>query len=137
MEKVLELREKEEKNLMKDYGILQKKLDDEEKKLQEIILELEELKNNNKSLDIQGLKQYNLYREILEHRIEVQRNIISISREELETMRSKLIEAQKDRKIMEKVKENDYHKYMEDLRSIEVRDLDEMAVLRYGSKRII
>ena len=137
MEKVLELRENEEKNIMKDYGVLQKKLDEEEKKLQEILAELEELKNNNKTFDIQGLKQYNLYREILEHRIEVQRNIINISREELEAMRSKLIEAQKDRKIMEKVKENDYDRYLEDLRITEVRELDEMAVLRFGSKRII
>ena len=60
---------------------------------------------------------------------EVEEIILKI--EELEAMRLELVEAQKDRKIMEKLKERDYTDYQNEVKAVEQKQLDEMAVLKF------
>jgi flagellar FliJ protein len=61
----------------------------------------------------------------------MQKEIIEKKSEELEAMRLELVEAQKDRKIMEKLKERDYTDYQNEVKAVEQKQLDEMAVLKF------
>jgi flagellar FliJ protein len=72
-----------------------------------------------------------LYKQIIEDKIENQIEIIDKKSEELEERRLELVSAQKDRKIMEKLKEKDYISYLDNVRAAEQKQLDEMAVLKF------
>ena len=82
---------------------------------------------------IQELKRQYLFKQKIEERIEKQIELIEKTKEELEVLRQELLEAQKDRKIMENLKERDYNSYKEELMRIEQKELDEVAVLRYDT----
>jgi flagellar FliJ protein len=132
MEKVLEWREGIEKNVMEKFAVFQNELNQEKLTLANLIKEYNMVKE--KSLDckkINELRQLQLYKADLEDRIEIQHQIIERKTKELEEVRQELITAQKDRKIMEKLKEKDYLNFQESLKAEEQKFIDEMAVLKF------
>ena len=81
--------------------------------------------------NINELRQLQLYKQTLEDKIDYQNQVIYKKNKELEEIRLELIAAQKDRKIMEKLKERDYTKYQHEMLAFEQKELDEMAVLKF------
>jgi flagellar FliJ protein len=134
LEKVLEWRVDKEKAAAKEFLLLQKELDYQEATLNNLRLEDEKIKKKILKLSsIQELKRQYLFKQKIEERIEKQIELIEKTKEELEVLRQELLEAQKDRKIMENLKERDYNSYKEELMRIEQKELDEVAVLRYDT----
>jgi flagellar FliJ protein len=132
MEKVLEWRENLEKGSMEKFAVIQNELSQEKSILANLQREYETIKEKFlKYKNVNELKQMQLYKQIIEDKIENQIEAINKKSEELEERRLELISAQKDRKIMEKLKEKDYLTYLDNVRATEQKELDEMAVLKF------
>lgn len=132
MEKVLEWRENKEKTSMEKFAIQLNELLQEKTTLANLMKEYEMIKE--KSLcykNINELRQTQLYKQTIEDKMEYQNQIIEEKSNLLEELRLELIVAQKDRKVMEKLKEKDYSDYQDELKASEQKDLDEVAVLKY------
>ena len=132
MERVLQWRESLEKSSMEKFATVQNELNHEKYILNELYKEFEAIKEKGlKCKNINELKQVQFYKQDIEDKIEMQKEIIEKKSEELEAMRLELVEAQKDRKIMEKLKERDYTDYQNEVKAVEQKQLDEMAVLKF------
>lgn len=133
MEKILELREAKEKNVMEEFAVSQNELLHQKSILTSLNQKYESAKEKSmKSMDIYDLKWHSLYKQSLEERIEQQEELIKLQNAELEKIRLDLVDAQKERKIMENLKEKDFDLYKENIKSLEQKELDEMAILRFG-----
>ena len=135
MESVLEWRESIEKTSMEKYAAAQYELKHEIQVLEHLNKENEQIKEKSLSCkNIVEIRHLQLYKQTIDERIEAQIEIVEIKKDELEKLRLELIHAQKDRKIMEKLKEKDFSNYNEESKREDQKNLDEIAVLKY--KRI-
>lgn len=132
MEKVLEWREDLEKTSMEKFATAQNDLYQEKLVLDNLIKEYEVAKEKTlRYKNINEMKQLQLYKQNIEDNIEYQISIIEKKTIALEKLRLELVAAQKDRKIMEKLKEKDFNSYQDNMRQEEQKFLDEMAVLKF------
>ena len=133
MESILNLRENKEKSTMENLAKVQNQLEIQKDILKDLIMEEEKIKSNcTKLKDIHELRHHNLYKEEIEEKISKQDELIDKTNIKLEEVRRELIEAQKERKIMEKLKEKDMDNYINNMRQVEQKELDEIAVLKYA-----
>ena len=132
MEKILNLRETKEKNIVEDMGKIQHKLSNEKKALEDLKKDVESM-NKTKFKNILELQYQSLCKDKIREDIDKKTQIINNTNIILEKTRRELIEAQKDRKVMEKLKEKDQEKYYEKIRYEEQKELDEIAVLKFNS----
>lgn len=133
MEKILELRESREKNVMEEFALSQSELLHQKLILSNLNKQYDNAKEKSlASMDIYRLRQQDLYKRSLEDRIDKQEEIILHKTEELEKIRLDLVNAQKERKIMENLKEKDFGIYKENIKVLEQKELDEIAILRFG-----
>ena len=137
MDKVLELREKNEKKKITDYINAKSILDEEYSRLNKLQAEMEKVNIIDCLSDINSLNYKNLYKTMLNNKIEKQVDLIKNREREVELIRLNLLEAQKDKKIIEKLKEKDYEKYLLEIRAKEVSEIDEIAILTYANKKVI
>lgn len=132
MERVLEWREDLERDSMEKFAAKQNELQKEKSVLMGIKSEYENLKKGatefNKTNDIRNM---HLYKQVLLDKMDQQNLVVNEKSKELEERRVELVDAQKDRKIMEKLKEKDYMNYQNEVRVFEQKQLDEMAVLKF------
>lgn len=117
MEKVLEWREDLEKTSMEKFATAQNDLHQEKLVLDNLIKEYEVAKEKTlRYKNINEMKQLQLYKQNIEDNIEYQNVVIAKKALALEKLRIELVAAQKDRKIMEKLKEKDFDSYQDNLR---------------------
>ena len=129
----MELRENVEKNAMEEFALSQNELLHQKLILSNLNKQYESAKEKDLAkMDIHELRQQDLYKRSLEDRIEKQEEIIFHKTEELEKIRLDLVNAQKERKIMENLKEKDFDIYMENIKAVEQKELDEIAILRFS-----
>lgn len=132
MEKILDLRVNKEKDVMTKFATLQNNLHQQKLVRTNLENEMESLnKEGYQRVDVNQLKFNNLYKQNLENQIDIQNQRIEETSNELEAMRLSLISAQKDRKIMEKLKEKDFTLYKNNLKAMEQKELDEIAIQRH------
>lgn len=86
--------------------------------------------------DLEQIKQSHYYREVLNNRIESQKCTVSQKQSLLKKARTKVIMAERDRKVLENLKALQVKKYDQMVLAEEQKFLDEIAVLRYaGNER--
>lgn len=131
MDKVLEYRENVEKVKVEDFAKITHKLRKEEEHLKDLQETLKE-KKKVKQQDLYGMKMGFLYREKL--KAEVDRQVMKVQEISVkaEAAQSVLIEARKDRKIMEMLKEKDQEKYRLELLQSEQKELDDLSIMRFA-----
>jgi flagellar FliJ protein len=133
MEKVLEWKTDKEKTTMEEFASLQNDLQIEKMLLNGLQTQYTKCKENNlKSCSVNELMHQHLYIQTISEKIEEQNHIIYTLKDIVEESRMELVAAQKDRKIMEKLKEKDKTNYLEDVKLMEQKELDEMAVIRFN-----
>ncbi len=136
LEPLLEYRKRLEDIVNKEFHEATMRLDEEERKL----LDLKETYNRY-SEEIDRLKEegttgdeINLHYSYLSHvkdYIKEQENIIRRFKEELEDKRKRLIEATRNRKVVEIMKERSLKSYMTIARRLEQKQMDEIAGVRF------
>lgn len=131
MEKVLEYRENVEKAKVEDYTRIHYKLMKEQEALKRLQDTLEE-KKKEKTKDLNSMKLGFLYKEKLKAEVSRQTDRVAAMEKKAEAAQTVLIEARKDRKIMEMLKEKDQEKHRLDLLNTEQKELDDLNIMRYA-----
>ena len=133
MEKVLDWRSDTEEEKKKNLVQVQQSKQQQETILRRLINENIKIKNDSLSTNrIDVLRRQNLYKDMIDEKIIHQKNVVSKAEKEVEVARIELMEAHKDRKVMEKLKEKEYIFTMEQEKHEEQKQLDEMATLSFG-----
>lgn len=133
MEKVLDWRSDTEEEKKKNLIQVQQSKQQQETILRRLIDENIKIKNDSLSTNrIDVLRRQNLYKDMIDEKIIHQKNVVSKAEKEVEMARIELMEAHKDRKVMEKLKEKEYTFTMEQEKQEEQKQLDEMATLSFG-----
>jgi flagellar FliJ protein len=133
MEKVLDWRSDTEEEKKKNLAQVQQNKLQQETILQRLIGENIKIKNDSLTTSrIDVLRRQNLYKDMIDEKIIHQKNVVNKAEKNVEVARIALIEAHKDRKVMEKLREKEYTFTMEQEKQDEQKQLDEMAALSFG-----
>lgn len=74
---------------------------------------------------------YNAYRLFIEEKIENQMEAVETARKQLEKKTEELMEARKDRKILDRLRSRKHDAYLIDSRRREMKQLDELAIGKF------
>lgn len=123
--KHLETQEKHKfAEVLKEYADVENELNKRRDKKQKYLSDSKRLMNNN---DFASLAWRGKARNALEIGIEENKHDLEIKNEKLEKEREELLEFTKAKKIMEKLKEKDLEKYIEELKKENKHITDEIA----------
>lgn len=138
LESVLNYRRTIEENLLKELSELRRQLSHEEDRLKMMIFEkdghindLGSLQKGGVTLQIEDIKLYFSYLNGLELKIKNQGDIIKKCQERVDKKLAEVVDAMKNRKILEVIKERGYREYTREINLKEQRLLDEIAVNRF------
>ncbi|MBD3265004.1 MAG: flagellar export protein FliJ [Candidatus Omnitrophica bacterium] len=143
LQKILELRKRKQEDRQKELAGLKKLLKEEEKLLEKLKkqgyevrkkIDLIQSKKEN-SLDMEELTRHSDYLDSLRNRILSQIRTIRKVIEDIENKRGELIDASKEKKIIETLKEQQYKKFRESLENWEKKRLDEFGMINYSHRR--
>lgn len=133
MDKVLEYRQGVEKKQIEKFSSKQNQISLKQQEIKTLTDEYNAVKKKTSSYkSIEDMTREQLYRQNLADKISREEKTLEDLSKELELSRQELVNAQKDRKIMEKLKEKDYSKFQSRLKSIEQNDLDEINTLKFA-----
>jgi len=138
LQSVLGLKEKMEDMKKNEFGKAVSELASAQQKKMELeqdkALCINKLRNSiDTGIDPQKIQQYNQYIDNLKHLLARQEIYIQKCEEIVEQKRSELVEAMRERKTLEVLKENDYEEYIEEEKRSEQKIVDEIVSYR-GNK---
>jgi flagellar export protein FliJ len=139
MENILNIKYKLEEQAKSAYGAAKVILDTEEEKLnrlydkkEEYEMELRELYASK--LDVLKIKQMQEAIEISKYQINIQKIAVNNAKLQLEKAREKLNESMVERKTHEKLKENAFETFKEELKDQEKKEIDELVSFKFKKK---
>lgn len=139
LESYLSVKEKMEEQRKLEYGKSLAKLE-EERKIKESLIDE---KNNNvvsfknsilKGVNPSTLDNYNKYIDLIKKKIESQNVAIKKAEDAAEEKRVQLVEAMKERKMLETLKEKDKEAYLKEVLQKEQKVTDEIVSYQYNDK---
>ncbi len=133
MEKVLEYRSHLEKKKVEEYARVNIKLGEEKDRLQELREEYDG-KGRTQEKGLHEMRMQFLYKEKLKLDMSHQEARILVTETKVEDARGVLIEARKDRKIMEILKEKDKTQFLFEVSQKEQKELDDISIMKYASR---
>ncbi len=133
MEKVLEYRSHLEKKKVEEYARVNIRLGEERDRLSELQEEYDG-KGKNQEKGLHEMRMQFLYKEKLKQDMSFQQARIVVTENKVEDARGFLIEARKDRKIMEILKEKDKTQYLFEESQKEQKELDDISIMKYASR---
>ncbi len=135
MEKILAWRFDQEDEARLQVANLKEKWDRENQHLQSLIQENIKVKNDNlKNTHIQTLRYNDYYKMVIDEKIIQQKNIMDETQAQISIANEQLLEAHKNRKAMEKLKEKELTAVEEEMKRIEQIQLDEFATMSYKQR---
>lgn len=141
LESVLKVKEIREKKEQEKFAVRQKEYYEEKTKEQQIQDEKKDQSTQFKKIVGKGTMDFGkvLARRqhliVLKEALDAQIEKVIESSQKLEKQREKLLDAMKDRKIIEKDKEHKLEKYNEVMKQYEIKFLDEVATLRFKREK--
>lgn len=132
MEKILDWRIKEEENARKSLLHAQSQMQQQQQQLTHLVNENTKLKHEQMRLtEISTLRYNHHLKGLIDEKIVFQKNAIDKAQSEMNELQEALLQAHKDRKIMEKLKERESVQVLAQVKSEEQKELDEIATLQY------
>jgi len=136
-QQVLDYRKNVEEKILHEFSDNKRRLESEVLKLQTLIEERTSLIGELKKMQNVPVPAGNIarcvsYIERIREDEAKQKQIIDQVNKQLEAKRRELLEAVKKRKVMEKLKERHTEEFEKNMRDLEQKNSDEMAVLRFG-----
>lgn len=134
LQKVLDYRENLEKEIKEDFSLKLSVLNKEKLELDKLLQEKEKVKNKTYKEALKTANDliiYQRYVDYLEKTIENKINSLKEAEKELELVRLNLINATKDKKIIEILKESAFEEYLSEENLIEQKNLDDIALRTY------
>lgn len=137
MEKILGWRFDQEDEARLQVANLKEKWDRENQHLQSLIQENIKVKNDNlKNTHIQTLRYNDYYKMVIDEKIIQQKNLMDATQAQINKANEQLLEAHKNRKAMEKLKEKELTAAEEEMKRIEQMQLDEFATMSYRQRAL-
>ena len=137
MQNILDIKEKLETQARNDYAVANAALAEEEDKLN--ILEgrrdayEEKLKESySGKLDLNNITEYADAVEIIKYHMRLQEVNVEKARKQVDITREKLQEAMQERKTHEKLKENAFELFKQEVAASESKKIDELVSYRHG-----
>ena len=132
LQKVLDLRDTIESEKKNEFGLAMKRLENEKEKMRQLEAEMESYcgefeENTAKGILVDQLKVILNSIEYYKRNIKNQAVKIKMAQDYLETCRQELIKATQERKMMEKLKEIDYKKYLYSEQKKEEKIVDDLV----------
>lgn len=133
LQNVLDWRSDQEDEAKLNLVQIKNRLNKEENYLQQLIYENIQLKEKaalTRKVDV--MRQQDLYKEVLDEKIIQQKLIVEQTMNEMKKAEETLLNAHKDKKVVEKLKEKDYREYMETLQIKEQKQIDEFSTITFS-----
>jgi len=131
LQNILDFKSSMEDQMISKYNNEKKILEKENNILDKYIETKIKIENQKDELSFSGtirdLKNYNTYIEETKYKINKQKEVINNSQKKVELAKENLINACKDKKIFEKLKENDYKKHEDEEKKKEAITVDEIV----------
>jgi len=131
LQTVLDFKASIQDQMMLKYSNAKKELENSEKRLNDFLEDKRKIENEKDDLDyirtIKDLKNYNSYIEQSNYKINNQKKMINKVKKEVNKAKDNLITASKDKKVFEKLKENDYKKHLDLMKKKEAITVDEIV----------
>lgn len=139
LDSVLSLREKVEENKKRELGLAISYKDQLINEQQELIKKREETAQsvkvyNSQILDIQNIRAFNIYDAHMQKTIEYKSKQIQEAQKQVDHKRQALLEAVKERKILDNLKEIQKEVFIEEEKKKEQNILDDLVTYKYGRK---
>lgn len=133
LQNVLDWRNDQEDEAKLKLVELKNELEQEETYLQQLINENIRLKEKAAMVrKVDVMRQQDLYKEVLDGKIIQQKLMVEQTANEVKKAEAALLNAHKDKKVMEKLKEKEYEKHRETIQAEEQKQLDEFSTITYG-----
>lgn len=141
MQSILDIKNKMETQARMDFGLAQKKLQEEEAKLETLYGRKSSYEKKAKELLQDTLK----VREIIdtqtaikrmEEYIVEQQKAVHFQEEQVEAARVKLVEVMQERKTHERLKEKSFEVFQQEEKANESKEIDQLTSYTYGRKII-
>lgn len=139
MQSILNIKLKMEEQAKMQFAQAQARLNEEEAKLQRLLVRKQQyeaqLKERLQSkLDLLKIEELQNAIMRMEEFIALQQREVEKAAKEVEKERRKLTEVMMERKSHEKLKENAFEQFMQELNSAEGKEIDELTSYTYGQK---
>ena len=138
MQNILDLKEKLETQARNDYAVAQAELNEEEGKLEELDRrraayekQLEELYSG--PINVLKIQETQEAIEYMKYQMQLQRLNIKKAEKKVESEREKLQDAIQERKTQDKLKENAFEVFLEEIKASESKEIDELVSYRFGA----
>lgn len=133
MNKILDWRLDQEEEASTQVKRLEEELHKEEHYLNQLLQESKKVKNQSLfSSGIDSYKRHDMYKELIDGKIIQQKQKVAKAEQAVETAQEALLQAHKDKKVMEKLDEKEREKFAASQKKEEQKQLDELSTLQYG-----
>ena len=133
LEKVLGFRESKEDEIRLKVTELEASQAREEYKLTHLLNESRKTKAERLfETSMDAMRQQTMYQEVTDYKIIQQKLVVEKAAAHVLAAKEDLIEAHKEKKVLEKLKEKDLASYIENEQHAEQKFLDELSVLHHG-----
>jgi len=139
LQSVLDYRLNIEEKILNEFSELKRELDRQKAMLEELKSERESMVAGLRNMQSQTIKAHDIssilvYVDRLRESEKQQKQVIQQIMEAVDQKRKDLVEAVKNRKIMENLKDKQKEEYIKDVNDTEQKDSDEMSVLKFGGR---
>ena len=137
MQNILDIKEKLETQARNDYAVANAALAEEEEKLNILIRRRGEYEEKLKesysgTLDLNTITEYSEAVDIIKYHIRLQEVNVANAQKQVDITRDKLQEAMQERKTHEKLKENAFEVFKQEVAASESKEIDELVSYRHG-----
>ncbi|HCM91371.1 MAG TPA: flagellar export protein FliJ [Lachnospiraceae bacterium] len=137
MQNILDIKEKLETQARNDYAVANAALAEEEDKLNALMdrrdgYEKKLKESYNGRLDLGSITEYADAVEIIKYHIRLQEVNVAKARKQVDITREKLQDAMQERKTHEKLKENAFEVFKQEVAASESKEIDELVSYRHG-----
>ena len=140
LQNILEIKNKMERQAKSVYAEANLKLNQEQEKLEQMIIEKKRLEDHYRELATGTLAPLELMEsrraiDFQRERIKGQLVEIRVAQKNLDLARARLSEAVKERKTHEKLRENAFEEFLAELSAEEKKEIDEVVSYRFGAEK--
>ncbi len=139
LQSVLEYRINVEEKVQGEFSDANRRLEEQKSVLTALIAERESLMNDLRNMQKGAMKADDIttmiaYVENIREKEKNQKEVIQQAGQQVEAKRLELVEAVKNRKVMENLRDKHAAEYLKNLSEMEQKSSDEMAVLKFGRR---
>ena len=139
LQSVLEYRLNVEEKVQGEFSDVKRCLEEQKAVLNALVQERENLMNELRAMQRNNIKADDIatlvaYVENIREKEKNQLDVIRQATEKVEAKRQELVEAVKNRKVMENLRDKHADEYKRNVNELEQKNSDEMAVLKFGRR---